>query len=235
MHRLERLRTGSRTRGTDFEIVRADKYNPTLLALKAVPKVEDYNPAPAFDWAIRQLNAVANNLPVDDALDSSILKEMADLAAKPRADGYARFWVRVEENVIHLDDMFAHRANAIFLRRRIEEVPISWHIGTAFGEVTGRLAVVSDIEGEQEFVLSPAAGPSQIKCKFREDQREEMRQHLFKVATVEGLLHYGEGSPHPYLVEMTSIRIRVPEPRHLLDMRGAFGTGNVLSDAGVEV
>src|SRR5690606_26488968 len=44
--KLERAYLGAAKRQTDFEIIDADKVNPTTLTLQAVPHIRAYNPAP---------------------------------------------------------------------------------------------------------------------------------------------------------------------------------------------
>ncbi len=71
MNRLERLHEGSSVKKTDFEIVDAYKKNPTTLTLKPVPRVRDYNPAPAVDWSIAQLETIDRGEEPDQRIPST--------------------------------------------------------------------------------------------------------------------------------------------------------------------
>lgn len=221
-HRMERLNTGAASRRTEFEVTRAEKYNPTVLALKPVPKVAGYNPVPAFDWTISQLQAVAAGRETDQRVDSAALQALVEIAANPKDGAYGKFWIESGSANITMDDSFAARALAAAARVRALQGDPRWHVGVSFGEVTGGLRAVLDERGEQEFVIHPAVGADRIVCKFTAEQRALMNNYLFRVVTVAGKLHYGEDSPHPKFVEMHSIREKSPSPTHLLDLRGLF-------------
>lgn len=222
MHRLERLHNGARSRQTEYEIVEAKKFNPTLLALKPVPKTRNYSPTEAFDWSIGQFDAVANDQEIDGRVDAATLAEIADIAAPPKDGAYSRFWVRSGAVTVQFDEGLSMRARQAANRIQIAEAPTVWYEGVTQGEIVGDLRAVFDEEGEQEFVIHPAVGPERVVCRFPDEKRDEMRNFLFKVVTVRGKLHYKKDSPHPVLVEMEGIYDKPREVETLYDLRGLF-------------
>lgn len=222
LHRMERLKTGEKSRRTEYEIIGADKYNPTVLALKPVPKVRDYNPAKVFDWSIEQIETIANGRQPDAEMDFAALQELAEIAARPKDGAYNKFWLKSGITTIVVDEKLARNAQVAANTARAAESPRRWHTGIALGEVTGDLRAVLDEDGEQEFVIHPPVGPDRIVCKFPADKRSLMNSYLFKVVTVSGKLHYGESSPFPTFVEMADIRAKATAAVHLLDLRGVF-------------
>lgn len=233
LHRLERLYSGAKSRKTEFEIVTAKKYNPTVLALKPVPKVKDYSPAEAFDWSIEQLNAVANDLPTDERLDFQALQELSEIASPPKDGAYRSFWFEAGRVKVYFNQDLAEKALRAATKAHGETVGFAWHEGVSYGDVTGDLRAVLDENGEQEFIIHPPVGPERIVCKFPEQKRNEMNHFLFKVVTVSGKLHYAKTSPHPYLVEMESIEAKAAQSSNLLDLRGLFKGLDAARDGGL--
>lgn len=222
LHRLERLHNGAKSRQTEYEIVQATKFNPTLLALKPVPRVKNYSPAAAFDWTIDQFDAVANDQGIDERVDAATLSEIAEIAAPPKDGSYSRFWVRSGTITINFDEDYFLKAKRAANKLQKSEAPTIWYEGVAEGEIVGDLRAVFDEEGEQEFVIHPAAGPERVVCRFPDEKRDDMKNYLFKVVTVKGKLHYKKHSPHPVLVYMEEIEDMPREATTLLDLRGIF-------------
>jgi hypothetical protein len=222
MHRLERLHSGVRSRQTEYEIVEAKKFNPTVLALKPVPKVKNYNPMEAFDWSIDQFEAVSRDQTIDARVDVATLIEIADIATPPKDAAYSRLWVRSGAVTVHFDEGLSMRARQAANRLQAIEATTVWYEGVTQGEIVGDLRAVLDEEGEQEFVIHPAVGPERIVCRFPDEKRDEMRNFLFKVVTVKGKLHYKKDSPHPVLVEMEGIFEKPAKVETLYDLRGLF-------------
>lgn len=222
LHRLERLHNGARSRQTEYEIVEAKKYNPTVLALKPVPKTRGYSPTEAFDWSIDQFNAVSNEREIDARIDAAVLIEIAEIAAPPKDGSYRRFWVRSGTVSVQFDETLSRKAQHAANRIQKATAPTVWYEGVAQGEIVGDLRAVLDENGEQEFVIHPAVGPERIVCRFPDEMRDEMRNYLFKMVRVEGRLHYKKESPHPVLVEMVGIYATPTQPETLLDLRGLF-------------
>ena len=219
---MERLHSGAASRKTEYEIVNADKYNPTLLAIKPVPKVKGYDPYDAYDWSIDQFDAVAKGRPIDQRLDAQDLGTIAEIAAPPKDGAYKRFWFKSDDLTVIFDESYSEKAAEVARKLRDLNAPKRWHVGVSVGEITGELLAVTDTEGEREFVITPPVGPAKIVCRFPEEKREFMNEFLFKVVTVTGKFHYGEESPHPISIDMTDICEKTPAPVHLLNLRGLF-------------
>ena len=125
---------------------------------------------------------------------------------------------------IELDAGFVARSNVIAAKKVEQELPTQWFEGVSLGTVIGSLRQVSDIEGEQQFVIIPPIGADRITCTFPEEKRELMQRYLFKGVRVHGRLRYGRSSPFPFAVDMVNIEpiVDSPSPLHLLDLRGLF-------------
>ncbi|MFX6254389.1 hypothetical protein ABTF84_19695, partial [Acinetobacter baumannii] len=80
-------------RQTEYEIVNAEKVNPTNLTFHPVPKRATYDPLPAFEWTLEQLERVETGGEIDERLDSSFAQTLAELAEKKREDDYSRLWI----------------------------------------------------------------------------------------------------------------------------------------------
>jgi hypothetical protein len=222
--RAERSFIDSGKRQTEYEVSRASKTNPTEMTLRPVPRIKNYDPLPAFNWTIEQIEHIATGRDVDERLDPTFAQALADIAEKKRDDDYTRLWISGNGLTLTLDENFRVRSQAVAVRLIERRRPEHWFEGVSHGSVVGNLRQVADIEGEHQFVILPPVGADRIQCTFPEDKREKMREYLFKTVRVVGRLHYVEDSPFPVHVEMEDIELASPteDPPHLLDLRGAF-------------
>jgi hypothetical protein len=222
LNKLERAFVVSGVRQTDFEIVDADKVNPTFLALKPVPRIKSYNPAPALDWSLRQIEAVGRGQEPDDRVGSEIAFDLVKLATHESETGYKAFWINGAAEPVRFDEQY--RANALKIARgRVEaEAPNRWRVGVSQGAVVGELKKVDDLDADNEFVVVPPVGPAQVVCVFPAALKDEMGKHLFKIVRVTGRLHYGEESPFPYRVEATTIDPMPKRRKSMRELRGIF-------------
>lgn len=211
-------------RQTEYEIVSAGKVNPTHLTFHPVPKKMTYDPIPAFDWTIEQFERVAAGEDIDDRLDATFARTLAELAEKKRDDDYSKLWLTDGHKTIDLDARFKARSELIAAKKNELEKPTEWFEGVSIGTVVGDLRQVADIEGEHQFVIIPPVGADRITCTFPEEKRELMRTYLFRTVRVYGRLRYAKDSPFPSRVEMDDIEAasQFEEPPHLLDLRGLF-------------
>jgi hypothetical protein len=226
LNKLERAYIDKDNRQTDFEIVDADKVNPTFLTLKPVPKVKSYDPTPAFQWSIKQIDLVSKGQEPDQRLDRDIADELVKLATKDNEYGYKDFWINGYAEAVKFDKDFLVHALKLSQNRAKQETPLTWHTGVSHGAVVGELKAIDDIEGGREFVIIPPSGAAAIKCFFPDSMRDEMRKFLFKNVTVKGKLHYTEKSPFPAWVDADLGGIDIfpqrPVRKKLSDMRGIF-------------
>ena len=224
--KLERAYLDTAKRQTDFEITDTDKTNPTTISLKPVPRIYAYDPTPAFQWGIRQIDTVGKGGDPDDRVRSDIANDLVKLATKESEDGYRAFWINGYAEAVRFDDEFLSNAQRIALERMRKESPTHWHVGASIGRVIGELKKVDDLNDEQQFVIVPRTIPEGITCTFPDSMREEMGQYLFKIVQVRGTLHYGKSSPFPYRVDAEEQGISLyptKRPRrNLLEMRGTF-------------
>ena len=226
LNKLERAYIEKDNRQTDFEIIDADKVNPTSLTLKPVPKVKSYDPTPAFQWSIKQIDLVSKGQEPDDRVNRDIADELVKLATKDSEYGYKKFWVNGYAEAVEFDKDFLIHALKLSQNRAKQETPLKWHTGVSHGSVVGELKAIDDIEGGREFVIIPPSGADAIKCIFPDNMRDEMRKFLFKIVTVKGNLHYTEKSAFPAWVDADLNGIEIypqrPPRKKLSDMRGIF-------------
>lgn len=226
LNKLERAFIATGTRQTDFEIIGADKRNPTTLTLKPVAKAKNYNPLPALEWSIEQIEAVSRGDMPDRRVRSDIANGLVKLATRQSEEAYTNFWINGHTAPVRFDADFLANATRIARQRALEDSPTQWHEGAAVGEIVGELKKVDDLDVDNEFVLVPPTGADAIRCKFPESMKNEIGQYLFKVVRVKGTLHYGKLSPFPYLVDAHTGGINLyPERKSkktLLEMRGIF-------------
>lgn len=222
--KAERRYLDKQNRQTDYEVVGAGKKNPTHFTLRPVPRYANYDPIPAFNWTVEQLERVAIGKPVDERVDSALALTLASLAEKNREDDYSKLWLKTNGTEILLDEKFQAHSLVLAAEKREIERPLKWFEGVSIGSVVGDLNEVSDIEGNHSFVIVPPAGASRIDCVFPDNKKENMREYLFRTVRVHGLLHYDEESPFPKFIEMETIEplSDFEEPPHLLDLRGVF-------------
>jgi hypothetical protein len=211
-------------RQTEYEIVNAEKVNPTNLTFHPVSKRATYDPIPAFDWTLEQFERIEAGQGIDERLDASFANTLADLAERKREDDYTRLWLTDGQRTINLDAHFKARSELIAAKKIEQEKPPQWFEGASLGAIVGDLRQVADIEGEHQFVIIPPVGADRITCTFPEAKRELMRTYLFKTVRVFGRLRYTKDSPFPTQVEMEDIEAasQFENPPHLLDLRGLF-------------
>lgn len=233
LNKLERAYIDSGVRQTDFEIVDADKFNPTTLSLKPVPRTKAYDPFPTLDWSLQQIEAVGNGIEPDQKVNSEIAYDLARLALKESETAYRSFWINGHAAPVRFDEDYLENARKIARKRAREEAPSRWRVGVAQGSVVGELKKVDDLEGENEFVIVPPVGARRIVCTFSPELREKMGRHLFRVVRVTGQLHYGEESPFPYRVDAANIEEMPKRRRAMRELRGVFsGQDRVAADWG---
>lgn len=231
LNKLERAFAGTAHRQTDFEIVDADKYNPTTLSLKPVPKVKSYDPIPAMGWSLSQIEAVGRGGELDARITSEIAFDLVKLATKASETGYKSFWINGHADPVRFDEEYRENAAQIAKKLARLESPTVWRVGTAEGAVVGELKKIDDLEAENEFVIVPPVGAKRVVCTFPESMRAEMGDHLFRVVRVSGHLHYGEESPFPFKVDASSIARMPTRRKSIFEMGGIFaGKERVPSD-----
>lgn len=224
--KMERAYLAAGQRRTDFEIVGAEKYNPTTITLKPVPRTKNYNPSPAFHWSLDQMEAIGQGREPDERVGSQLARDLADMAKGSNDSSYKSFWINGHADKINFDD--AYHINALKLAKQLatQENPVVWFSGKAEGEVVGRLEKIDNYDADHEFVLVPPVGAEKIVCKFPVSMEPEVGKFVFKMVRVSGDLFYSEDSPHPYKVNIreggiTSVK-SVNEKRTLRDLRGIF-------------
>lgn len=226
LNKLERAFIESSTRQTDFEIVDADKRNPTTLSLKPVPRVLSYNPIPALRWSIEQIEAVGQGQEPDARVGAEIASDLVKLAMRESEYGYKAFWINGHAQAVRFDEEYLANAQRVARERVRKEAPNNWHVGASLGSIVGELKKVDDFDADNEFVVVPPTGPEFVKCVFPESMRAEMGKYLFKMVRVSGALHYGEDSPFPHRVVANEggIQLYPPTPRRrtFAEMRGMF-------------
>jgi hypothetical protein len=233
LNKLERAYIDAGTRQTDFEIVGADKRNPTTLSLKPVAKAKAYDPAPALKWSIQQINAVSHGIDPDPRVDAEIAFDLVKLSSKENEYGYKAFWINGHAEAVRFDEEFCENARRIARQRVTQEAPNRWRVGVAQGSIVGELKKVDDLEGDNLFVVVPPIGPDRVVCTFPEHLRAEMGKHLFKTVRVTGRLYYGEEGPFPFKVDAINIQLMPMRRKAMTTLRGMFATQErVASDWG---
>ena len=222
LNQFDRRRGGVNQRRADYQIIDAKKFNPTTLTLHAVPKVSGFDAAAFMQWSFQELEAVALGQHVDDCIDSGLANTLADLSDSPRETEGGRMWLEMRGREIKLDETF--RANSLRLAgsRAAIERPAEWREGASFGSIVGYLSQVGDLEGETKLIITPTIGPEKVECIVLDADRDGVKQHIWNMVRVSGLLHYSKASPFPYRVDMKDIQMVAGAKRHLADMRGLF-------------
>lgn len=223
LNKLERAFIDSAVRQTDFEIIDADKVNPTFLALKPVPRVIGYDPAPVLHWSLGQIEAVGSGEEPDARVTSEIAFDLVKLATHEREGEYKSCWINGATRPVRFNEAYRANAEKIARERVARDAPNLWRVGVAQGSVVGELKKVDDLDAENEFVVEPPVGASRIVCVFPPAMKEEIGSHLFKIVRVSGRLHYGEESPFPYRVEAAKIAQMPKRRKSMSDLRGIFG------------
>lgn len=224
--KLERAYLGAGKRRTDFEIIDAEKVNPTSLTLKAVPHVLNYNPAPAFQWSMKQIRAVGDGQEPDSRVTMDIADDLMKLAERDSSDGYKSFWINGFAERVTFDEVFLANAVRLLAERKRQETPpeLSWHDGASLGSIVGELKKLDDFENDKEFVIVPPAGRPVI-CRFPDSMMREMGQYWSKIVRVTGILHYKPDSPFPAYVDVSEggVEPYKQQPKRTLDqLRGVF-------------
>jgi hypothetical protein len=223
--KMERAYLSVSSRQTQFEIIAAEKLNPTSLTLYAVPSAKNYNPQPAFQWAMRQIRAVSEGVEPDQKVGLDIADDLTKLSARDSTTGYKAFWINGFAEKVLFDENFHANAARLVLSRRKQFRKEQWHEGKSFGSIVGELKKLDDFEHDREFVIVPAVG-TPITCNFPEAMRDEMGNYWRKVVRVTGVLQYHSHSPFPTRVDVECDGVQLyPEPgprRTLSQMRGVF-------------
>jgi hypothetical protein len=222
--RAERCYGERGKRSTDYEVVDVGKRNPAHFTLHPVPRVEHYDPIPAFNWTIEQFEQVSTGGNVDDRVDALLARALEEISERVHEDDYSRLWLSVNGTTIALDERFHVRSAVLAATKSESEKVTPWFAGISYGSVVGALREVSDIEGEHHFVIIPPLGAQRIDCTFPETKREKMRDYLFRNVRVAGRIRYAESSPFPVAIDMDDIGAvsEFEHPPHLLELRGIF-------------
>lgn len=231
----ERNFLGVPFRQTDYEITDVEKVNPTQITLHPVPTAKNYDPIIALDWSFSQIERIAKGEPVDEKVDERLATALAKVVPKEHSEGATAVWISLADVKLKFDAEFKFRSEAVAALRRATTRKDAWVTTKSNGSVVGELLQVDDMDGKSEFAIQPAIGPNRIICAFSDEQREQMRQYLFRTVRVSGLLCYEKTSPFPSRVEMHHIEAVKPlgEGKHLLDMQGSFkGRERIKDEAG---
>lgn len=224
LNSLERAYIESRARQTEFEIVGADKRNPTTISLVPTPTAKSYDPNPALNWGIRQLDIIGRGEDPDERVGGRLAYDIVDLSTKKQEYGYKAFWINGHAEAVRFDEDYRLNALRVARARTKRDAPQNWKVGAAQGSVVGELKAIDDLESGHEFVVVPPVGASQITCKFPEALRDKMGEFLFKTVRVSGSLNYGEKSPFPYLVDAKKIELMPKRRKTFAQMRGMFAS-----------
>lgn len=224
--RLERVYLDSQAKKTEFEIVGMEKYNPTTITLKPVPSAMRYNPIPAFDWGLGQLDNVGTEKPLDARIKSSLVREIAELSKVADDFSYKSFWINGTVEPIKFDEDYYMKALTLAKKMAEDEMPAKWYVGVSKGEVVGRLLKIDDLGADHECYIVPPIGAEKIRCKFPESMEDKIGAHFSKMVRVSGDIHYTELSPHPDHVVIKSGGIapieKAARNRPLRELRGLF-------------
>jgi hypothetical protein len=222
LNKLERAFVASSARQTDFEIIDADKINPTLLALKPIPRVKGYDPVPVLNWSLGQIEAVGRGHEPDERVSSEIAFDLVKLATRESETGYKAFWISGNAEVVRFDESYRANAEKIARKRVKIEAPNRWRIGISQGAIVGELKRVDDLDADNEFVVVPPVGASRVVCVFPSEMKDKIGNNLFKMVRVTGRLHYGEDSPFPFRVEAATIDQMPKRRKSMSELRGIF-------------
>jgi hypothetical protein len=225
-NKLERVHQDTGTKKTDFEIVAADKRNPTTLTLKPVPRVQKYSPVQAMNWGLDQLETIDRGDEPDERLTSSLLRDIAEMAAESKDGGHRTFWINGHTDAIHFNEDFHIKALTVARKRAFEEAPTIWHSGKSVGEVIGVLRRIDDLDVENEVVIVPKTGAEMIRCTFPDSMRDEIGKFWARTVRVTGVLSYEDYSPHPQRVKVREGGVeaypKTQPAASFRDLRGLF-------------
>ena len=221
---FERVRLGKRIRQTDFEIVFLEHNSPAEIRLHPVPRVPNYTPEPVVTWALDQWGKIIRGETPDDDVDADLVGDVAEMSRAPEGEAFSRFHVSYGRTRLEMNSEAERNAKTLRDRMIFDQRPLPWADGLSRGTITGELRSVLDAHGERQFVIVPPVGPVEVQCTFAEEQREDIRSNLFKLVRVTGILHYGNKSPFPYMVDLLQIeQLSTDKDRpHLRDGFGLF-------------
>lgn len=222
LNQFDRKEAGARQRRVDYEITDVRKFNPTQLDLHPVARAPGCDVAAMMGWTIDELEAVQSGSEVDARVDAVLANTLVELSERPRELAFERMWLEYNGHTIRLDDTFLDNSKRLAARLIARERPLRWKQGASVGSVVGYLSQIGDLDGETKLVIRPRVGPDQVECVVAEDDRENVKSHLWTTVRVQGLLHYAESSPFPQSVVMKNIEGVACRRRSLRDMRGAF-------------
>ncbi|MCH9853713.1 MAG: hypothetical protein K0U45_09450 [Alphaproteobacteria bacterium] len=222
LERLERAYNKTTQTNTVFEIVDAKKVNPTSFSIAPTPKLQDYDPVPAFMWGIEQTQNIANGKPTDARITKTIAKSFIAIATKKENAGYRKCWINGSFDPIEFDDSFLENAKKLAIEKDDALTNKQWYKGTSTGSITGELRAVNDIK--KDFIIVPHYGAQNVKCIFDENIKNQIPDCLFKNVNVSGVIFYEKDSPFPKSVNATDIKL-IPDDKnkkHLINMKGIF-------------
>ena len=226
MAKMERAFLDGGNKKTDFEIVEAKKYNPTTITFKPVPTAKNYNPIPAFDWGLEQIETIGRGERPDAKVKSGVVKDVAELSKESGDLSYKNFWINGQTDPIRFDDNFYVNALTVANEMAKEESATVWFSGVSRGEVVGTLEKIDNLDADQEFYIVPPVGAERIRCKFPESIKDDLGNYAFKMVRVHGDIHYSETSPYPQFIVLLAGGISEVAPRqkekNLRDLRGIF-------------
>lgn len=229
-NKLERVHQDAGTKKTDFEIVAADKRNPTTLTLKPVPRVKNYSPAQAMDWGLEQLELIDSGKDPDDRINSGLLRDIAEMAAESKDRGHKAFWINGHADPIHFDEGFQIKALTVARKRAFEEAPNVWHSGKSIGEVIGVLRRIDDLDVENEVIIVPKVGADAIRCTFPDSMRDQIGRFWGKTVKAKGVVSYEDYSPYPQRVKIYPGGVEAypdkPTTASFRELRGLFSGKN---------
>tara|TARA_R110002110_G_scaffold137735_2_gene323080 strand:+ start:8085 stop:8936 length:852 start_codon:yes stop_codon:yes gene_type:complete len=226
MAKMERAFLDGGNKKTDFEIIEANKYNPTTITFKPVPTAKNYNPIPAFDWGLKQIGMIGRGERPDSKVKIGVVKDVAELSKGSGDLSYKNFWINGQTDPIQFDDRFHINALIVADEMAKEESKTVWFSGVSRGEVVGTLEKIDNLDADQEFFIVPPVGAERIRCKFPESMKDELGNFAFKMVKVHGDIHYSATSPHPEMIVLLSGGISEVVARQkekkLRDLRGIF-------------
>ncbi len=223
----ERAYLELKVRRTDFEVARISHNSPTEFGLRPVARVPNHYPAAVVEWTLREWDKISRGVIPDQRIDEDLIGDVAGLARPAENSAFEGFRVGFGKQIIEFNE--AAFINAERLKRTVAEAKprLPWRKGVSHGTITGELRSVFDTNNERQLIVVPPVGPTQVRCVFTEAMRLTVKNSLWQYVKLEGLLHYDERGPHPFLVEVDSLfQIGLVENRiHLADRVGLFRDG----------
>ena len=199
---FERAYLGARSRRTDFEVVTMSHNSPTNFGLHPIPLVKNYVPFPAVNWTLAQWDKIVKREQPNSLVDDELVRDVEGLATNTERCGVASFLIKYNGFTINFGQDAANNAKMLRLEMQEAQMPLPWRPGVSQGAVTGELRSVLDAESEHQIVVCPFFGAPQIRCKFNDAMRELIRENLWSVVKVSGILHYGASGPDPLSIDI---------------------------------